>query len=157
MQNQVATDSYGIPVAISEQMKEKCHKYLKQRPDMEYYIVPQVFGDGNVLIDFYYRAQVGYLSQGYLAFIDSKKWDDDRYKMHDEVEEYLKNNVGSISPEDFAQDKHEDGLDCCINNNNYYCPLHEKEFWEWMKDQFPMVWDEYGGVSYYDEVILKEF
>lgn len=125
--------------------------YIKQNPEYNMYVVNKVFGDGKTLIKFFYRDQIHLFNQGFLAYVDSKAWEEDKYKVHEEVEKYLAETEGTIDKTDWAREMEEDGFDCCINNtNNYHCEKHEKEYMEWFKDQFPKIDLEYGGVCNYD-------
>lgn len=126
-------------------------QYIKQNPDYNMYVVGKVLGDGKTLIKFFYRDQIHLFNQGFLAYVDSKAWQEDKSKVHDEVEKFLAETEGVIDKTEWAMDMQEDGFDCCINTkNNYHCGKHGKEFDEWFKDQFPKIDLEYGGVCNYD-------
>ncbi len=115
------------------------------------HLVDKKFGKGNLLIKFFYREQIRRFKQGFLAYVDIHRWENNHHAVMQEVENYLIETEGVVEKSDFAEDMKEDGFDCCINISNMnYCEKHEKEFYEWFEDQFPKIDLEYGGVCYFD-------
>jgi hypothetical protein len=131
----------------------KLQKYIKDNPDYDMHTVDKKFGNGKTLIQFFYREQVTKFKQGFLAYVDSMAWDKDHHDVMSEVQKYVAETNGVIDKTDFKYDMQEDGFECCINTkNNSSCDLHEKDFDEWLKSQFPKIDLEYGGVCFFDKV-----
>lgn len=130
-------------------------QYIAEHPYYEMHVVDKVFGDGKVLMKFFYRDQHHIHNQGFLAYVDTKDWENDTALA--QVEEYLVEQYGTISHSDFAEDMEEDGFPCCKEiRNNYYCEKHADKYHAWVKDKFPAIDIEaYGGVSHYDIVFQK--
>lgn len=129
-------------------------QYIAAHPDYEMHVVDKVFGDGKVLIEFFYRDQIHIHNQGFLAYVDSKDWENGTAL--EQVEQYLVEQYGTICHSDFAEDMAEDGFECCNESNNYACEKHYDKYQEWVKDKFPAIDIEaYGGVCHYDIVFQK--
>lgn len=131
----------------------KAEKYKQKNPSLQMHLVDKKFGLGNLLIEFFYREQLNQFNQGFLAYVDKRKWEGDHHQVMNEVEAYLLETTGEINKQDFAFDMQEDGLECCINtSNDDCCEIHKSKFKEWFRKQFPKVDLEYGGVCHFDIV-----
>lgn len=76
-------------------------EYIKGHPERQMFIIPKILGDGKTLIKFFYRNQIQFFNQGFLAYVDSSRWGYEHHKVHEEVEKYLIENYGVIDIEDF--------------------------------------------------------
>ena len=124
----------------------KVEQYKKQNPKYKMHLVDKTFGKGNLLIKFFYREQIRQFKQGFLAYVDTHKWENNHHAVMQEVENYLIETEGIVEKSNFS----EDGFDCCIKISNMnYCEKHEKEFYEWFEDQFPKIDLEYGGACHF--------
>ena len=109
----------------------KAEKYIKEHPEYEMYLVDKKFGNGKLLIKFFYREQVKSFKQGFLAYVDNQKWLRDHHAVMDEVEEYLIETEGVLDEDDYDNE-----FDGNID--------------DWRKEQFPKIDLEYGGVCHFD-------
>jgi len=109
----------------------KVEKYITENPEYEMYLVDKKFGNGKLLIKFFYREQIRQFKQGFLAYVDNQKWLKDNHAVMDEVQEYLIENQGIFDEDDY--EKEFDG-----------------DFDNWRKEQFPKIDLEYGGVCNFD-------
>lgn len=82
-------------------------EYIKAHPERQMFIIPKIFGDGKTLIKFFYRNQIQFFNQEFLAYVDSSRWEYEHHKVHEEVEKYLIENYGVIDIEDF---EYKDGI-----------------------------------------------
>ena len=128
----------------------KAEKYIKDNPEYEIYLVEKKFGNGKQLIQFFYRTQVNWFKQGFLAYVDNQKWERDRHDVMDEVQNYLAENI-----EEFVHDDFKEEYECDFNDgltNLSYEEFYEENFEDWLKEQFPKIDLEYDGVCYFDKV-----
>ena len=109
----------------------KVEKYIKENPEYEMYLVDKKFGNGKLLIKFFYREQVNQFKQGFLAYVDNQKWLRDHHAVMDEAQEYLIETEGVLDEADYDNE-----FDGNID--------------DWRKEQFPKIDLEYGGVCHFD-------
>ena len=126
----------------------KAEKYIKERPDYQMHLVDKKFGNGKLLIEFFYRDQVRRFKQGFLAYVDNQKWIKSSCDVMNEVQDYLIENEGVIDVSDFAYDI--ECNDCIQISDMPYCEKHEADYKVWEKNQFPKIDLEYGGVCHFD-------
>lgn len=109
----------------------KAEIYIKENPEYEMYLVDKKFGNGKLLIHFFYREQIRQFKQGFLAYVDNQKWYRDHHAVMDEVQDYLINKEGVLDEADYDNE---------LDGDIFY----------WRKEQFPKIDLEYGGVCYFD-------
>lgn len=119
-------------------------KYIKENPEYDMYLVDKKFGNGKQLVKFFYSQQQSQFRQGFLAYVDNQRWKYDRHKIMTEVENYLIETKGVIDRGDFSELNE---YDCCITE---ICEKHESQFNDWLKDEFPKVDLNNGGMSYFN-------
>jgi hypothetical protein len=130
----------------------KAEKYIKNRPEYNFFLVNKKFGNGKQLIEFFYRAQFCLCNQGFIAYVDNQRWKKDRHGEMDLVEKYLIENEGNgeFDIDDFLEYYNEEIYEG--NTNLSYEDFYDERFELWLKEQFPKIDITCGGVSYFNSV-----
>lgn len=132
---------------------KKSEEYIKKNPEYDMCLVDKKFGNGKLLIKFFYNRQINGHNQGFLAYVDNQKWLKDNHEVMQEVEDYLANNgTGVIYDEDFVNDYNEDfDADITLEDVEGDDEL-SKKYEDWFKEQFPKIDLIYGGVCHFSAV-----
>lgn len=125
-------------------------RYISDNTDYSFHFINKKFGGNSkkLLIEFYYRDQVGHYKQGFLAYVSKTKFEEDSHSVIEEIQNYLIDKIGVIDHNDFRL-KEIDCDKCNSIETEYHCREHYKDFMEWEKRQFPKINLYYGGVSYF--------
>lgn len=124
-------------------------RYISDNTDYSFHFINKKFGGNSkkLLIEFYYRDQVGHYKQGFLAYVSKTKFEEDSHSVIEEIQNYLAEKYGVICGNDFAE--YIDCSKCRSTENDYHCEQHYNDFCQWGKMEFPKINLEYGGVSYF--------
>ncbi|MDR2146429.1 MAG: hypothetical protein LBE91_08230 [Tannerella sp.] len=130
----------------------KAEKYIKKHPELELFLIPKKFGNGKQLITFHYRDQINLHKQGFLAYVDSHGWRNDRYDEMERVQQYMETeqymeDAGLNHSGIFTEDDYNEYFESEITDG--YTP---DGYLEWHKKQFPGADLTYGGVCYFGKV-----
>ena len=130
----------------------KLKKYIKENPEYEMYLVDKRFGNGKQLIKFFYNGQINGFKQGFLAYVDTKKWRRDQHEVMDEVQDYLIEKIGVIDDNDFIEDYNEGNQTEITMSDIYNNEELLSKYNEWYKEEFPKICLFGGGVCHFSAV-----
>jgi hypothetical protein len=131
---------------------KKSEEYIKKNPEYKMCLVDKKFGNGKLLIKFFYNRQINNHNQGFLAYVDNQKWLKDNHAVMDEVQLYLEETEGVIDDYEFVDDYNEYfdtniTLEDVEKDDELY-----KKYEDWFKNQFPKICLYGGGVCHFSAV-----